>query len=577
MSTHQTLYRKYRSQTLNELVGQPHIIQTLANAVSLDRLHHAYIFSGPRGTGKTSTARILAKMVNTTLPDDLENCPICQKITQGRCVDVIEIDAASNTGVDHMRQLTEQVQFMPVEAKTKVFIIDEVHMLSAGAFNALLKTVEEPPQNTLFILATTEAHKIPATIQSRCQRLHFRTIEPAAMRDHLMEIAQKESIQVDAAAMEIIIRQSGGCMRDALSLMDQLICISKEGISESDVHLLLGSVNQDQLIQFLSACIQKDWQSALQSLQNFIDDGISVSQLCEDVLEVFRRWFFENEKPQFPVEAPRSVYIAWMGFFSDLISELKQFSNPEMMIQMKLFLKINDQDTVSDVPVKASVAPTSTVESSRVPTPVSKPTPQPSASNQNAPQPSASNQNTPQPSAPSPLKTEPVAKPEVRSNPAEPSVARSEPSGIATSEPVQDSSDSTSSHSGPQPLRETLAAICDSAPDEFQMLVPVLRQSQLFKHQSKLMLLLESQYSFFKKKLSEAKYNQWMLEQCSQRIGHVFTSFMVTMNPDDIHQLEVATATESPSDNKKESVQKPPAQSKTVNQIVDMFEGSIIT
>ena len=153
--TYQTLYRKYRSQSLDELVGQRHIIQTLTNALSHDRLSHAYIFSGPRGTGKTSTARILAKMVNQTT-EHVSDCEICKKISQGTCVDVIEIDAASHTGVDHMRQLTEQVQFLPIEATTKVFIIDEVHMLSTGAFNALLKTFEEPPKNILFILATTE-------------------------------------------------------------------------------------------------------------------------------------------------------------------------------------------------------------------------------------------------------------------------------------------------------------------------------------------------------------------------------------------------------------------------------------
>ena len=223
---YQTLYRKYRSNTLTDLVGQQHVVKTLKNAMSLDRLSHAYIFSGPRGTGKTSTARILAKMVNATT-EDINSCNICQKIATGNCVDVIEIDAASHTGVDHMRQLTDQVHFMPVEASVKVFIIDEVHMLSTGAFNALLKTLEEPPENILFILATTELHKIPATIQSRAQTLTFRPIKPSEIKAHIQFVCEQESVQIDDAALTKVIDHANGGMRDALSLLDQLISVSE--------------------------------------------------------------------------------------------------------------------------------------------------------------------------------------------------------------------------------------------------------------------------------------------------------------------------------------------------------------
>ncbi|MEC8677780.1 MAG: DNA polymerase III subunit gamma/tau, partial [Candidatus Margulisiibacteriota bacterium] len=244
--TYQTLYRKYRSNDLNELIGQQHIIKTLTNAIAHNRLSHAYIFSGPRGTGKTSTARILAKMVNQT-NTDMTLCEICQKITRGTCVDVIEIDAASHTGVDYMRQLIEQVQFLPVEAKYKVFIIDEVHMLSTGAFNALLKTLEEPPEQVLFILATTELHKIPATIQSRAQTLHFRLLDSSVMKDHLANVCSLEGYSIDSKALEKVVNIANGGMRDGLSLLDQLMSVSEDkAINVSDVSMVLGTVDDDQ-------------------------------------------------------------------------------------------------------------------------------------------------------------------------------------------------------------------------------------------------------------------------------------------------------------------------------------------
>ena len=222
----QALYRKWRPHLWNEVVGQDHIIQTLKNAVRSDRVGHAYLFAGPRGTGKTTTARLIAKAVNC-LNEDLsirpcDQCQHCREVNEGRFLDLIEIDAASNTSVDDVRELRDKINFAPTSGKYKVYIIDEVHMLSTAAFNALLKTLEEPPPHAIFVLATTEAHKIPPTVLSRCQRHEFRRIPVQDIVQHLQSLSQKENIHIDQDALTLIARQSTGSLRDAISLLDQL-------------------------------------------------------------------------------------------------------------------------------------------------------------------------------------------------------------------------------------------------------------------------------------------------------------------------------------------------------------------
>ena len=355
---YQTLYRKYRSNTLTDLVGQEHVVKTLKNAMSLDRLSHAYIFSGPRGTGKTSTARILAKMVNATT-EDINSCNICQKIATGNCVDVIEIDAASHTGVDHMRQLTDQVQFLPVEAAYKVFIIDEVHMLSTGAFNALLKTLEEPPSNIVFILATTELHKIPATIQSRAQTLHFKPMSPDVLESHIHHICEQEQVSIDSAAMAKLIQHAKGGMRDALSLLDQLISICTDSaITAQDINTLLGSLQDDQLISFIKLCMEGATDDALTQLRSFLDEGVSVFQLYDDLLMVLKRVLFESEALPFELDLTKvSVFMSWI---CEQLVYLKSVAYPEVVCQVQLFTLLSNSSNGtfghSSMPAQQSVA-----------------------------------------------------------------------------------------------------------------------------------------------------------------------------------------------------------------------------
>ena len=289
---YQALYRKYRSQTFGEMVGQKVISTTLRQAVESEKISHAYLFSGPRGTGKTSAAKIFAKAMNCPNQVDGEpcnHCDICRDITNGSLEDVIEIDAASNNGVDEIREIRDKSTYAPSRATYKVYIIDEVHMLSTGAFNALLKTLEEPTENVVFILATTELHKIPATILSRVQRFEFKSIKQGAIKEHLASILEKEGLTFDDEALTIIARRAEGGMRDALSILDQALSLSADNnVSQSVAEEITGSIGLTALDSFVASVRNQDTTKALSNLETLFDNGKSMSRFATDLLEYFR-------------------------------------------------------------------------------------------------------------------------------------------------------------------------------------------------------------------------------------------------------------------------------------------------
>ncbi|MGE6833787.1 DNA polymerase III subunit gamma/tau [Priestia megaterium] len=288
---YQALYRVYRPQSFNDVVGQQHIIKTLQNALVQEKFSHAYLFSGPRGTGKTTAAKILAKAVNcekAPIAEPCNECATCRGITDGSISDVIEIDAASNNGVDEIRDIRDKVKYAPSAVRYKVYIIDEVHMLSIGAFNALLKTLEEPPAHVIFILATTEPHKIPLTIISRCQRFDFKRISPEDIVYRMKEVLGSEELEVSEDALYEIAKASEGGMRDALSLLDQAISYSTEKVSLEDVLSITGAVSQSFIVKIVQAIFNENIVEALDSVESLIKNGKDPARFVEDLIFYYR-------------------------------------------------------------------------------------------------------------------------------------------------------------------------------------------------------------------------------------------------------------------------------------------------
>lgn len=301
MLVYQAFYRVYRPQSFAEMSGQQHVKQTLQNALLHNKTTHAYLFSGPRGTGKTSAAKIFAKALNCEhgpTKEPCNECPTCLGITDGSDTDVIEFDAASNSRVEEMRDIIEKVRFAPSNSRFKVYIIDEVHMLSNSAFNALLKTLEEPPSHVVFILATTEPHKLPLTIISRCQRFDFKPLTSFDIIERMKTVLSDAGIESDDSTLKVIAQAASGGMRDALSMLDQVVSFSGEKLTVQDALLVTGSIGEDIFYQLAEALLNKDAGGALSLLDQLISEGKDVSRLAEDLITFFRDLLLLRTAPE---------------------------------------------------------------------------------------------------------------------------------------------------------------------------------------------------------------------------------------------------------------------------------------
>ena len=297
---YQALYRKYRPKTFDDVYGQQIVVQTLKNVIKNNKLTHAYLFVGPRGTGKTSIAKIFAKTINCLHPEDglsCEKCDICISNNSNENVDIIEMDAASNNGVDEIREIRNHITLLPTVSKYKIYIIDEVHMLTTGAFNALLKTLEEPPEHIIFILATTEPHKIPLTIMSRCQSFEFKPIPVATIKERLKYICAQENIDIDDKSLNLIAEESNGGLRDAVSMLDQLNAYADGNIKYEDVFLLNGRINDNEIEKFMTEMVNDDLNSVFTKIESWQEEGKNFIYICEDFIR-----FLRNELIKFKLE-----------------------------------------------------------------------------------------------------------------------------------------------------------------------------------------------------------------------------------------------------------------------------------
>jgi len=356
---HQSLYRKYRPQTFDDVVGQKVIIKSLKNVILKNKISHAYLFTGPRGTGKTSVAKILAKTVNCVNLTDTSpcnECVSCTQINQKQTVDVIEIDAASNNGVDEIRELKSKVSLVPTVGKYKIYIIDEVHMLTIGAFNALLKTLEEPPAHIIFILATTEPHKIPETILSRCQKFDFKRIDDKSMDKRLKYICKSEKIDIEDQALEEIIRFSSGGMRDSISLLEQAQVYSDSIIKLDDVHEINGTLPQSQLKELIENIIDKNLVEVFKLLEKYDEQGKNLIKLVEEIILFFKNIvILKNTNSYIAENISREIYndiitkISTEEVFQNIskiynyLNKMKNYSNPKLVFELLMISLVSNE------------------------------------------------------------------------------------------------------------------------------------------------------------------------------------------------------------------------------------------
>ena len=383
------LYRKFRPGDFGELVGQAHISKTLQHALETGRIVHAYLFCGPRGTGKTSTAKILAQAVNCLDLRDGEpcgECEACKRIKEGQSLDIMEIDAASNRGIDEIRDLRERVRYAPAQEKFKVYIIDEVHMLTNEAFNALLKTLEEPPAHVIFILATTEAHKIPLTVLSRCQRFDFRRISLVDIAMRLKEVAEKEQITITQEAVEAIAKKAEGGLRDAMSLLDQCVSFAPDGVTAETVAMVLGAMDGDFIAGMAAALYQQNLSFLLQGIEQLVSQGKDLRQFLQDLLEHFRSLALFQLMPDSQKNAAvdralsqgplpdNATILSLMQMLGEVDYRLRNAVQPRIVLELSLLKAAMPQVETIVTPVKQVAVNQEKAVTSAVTSKVIKPT-----------------------------------------------------------------------------------------------------------------------------------------------------------------------------------------------------------
>ena len=385
---YKALYRTYRPQTFDEVAGQKHIIRTLRNALANNKIAHAYLFCGPRGTGKTTMAKLFAKALNCEegIGHQCNKCSNCKEIIDGSHPDVIEIDAASNNGVEQVRDLVDKVNYLPIKGKYKVYIIDEVHMMTANAFNALLKTLEEPPAHVIFILATTEPHEIIPTILSRCQRYDFTKVADADIEERMMTILEKEGVQYDKAAVRAIISLADGGMRDALSILDQILAYSNNTLSVNDVYSIFGLISNKEKVSLIQEINAGDISASLEKVKNFSEGGVDIARLTQDILEILKDVLIykktkettelsvlnENDAQMLAQEIETRKLHEMIGTFLKLQLDFKTASNVKTLFEVALLKLLTYEDVAETVVVKKRV-----VEKKPEPKPEVKPEPVP--------------------------------------------------------------------------------------------------------------------------------------------------------------------------------------------------------
>ncbi|MGM0439426.1 MAG: DNA polymerase III subunit gamma/tau [Patescibacteria group bacterium] len=360
------LYRKYRPKSFSDIIGQTHVVKTLKNAIRNDNISHAYLFTGPRGTGKTTMARLLAKAVNcqdNSSAEPCNECEACESIIEGNAVDLIEIDAASHRGIDEIRQLREGIKFSPNQLKYKVYIIDESHQLTKGAANALLKTLEEAPDHAIFVLATTEPQKMISTIISRCQRFDFRKLNLSEIIEKLERILKAEGIESDKRSLEIIATAAGGSFRDAESLLDQVLTFTEEKLEEEDVKSLLGLVETQYIFQFVDLLIKEERLKAIKYLEKMYTEGVNLEEFHSSLLEYLRQLMTISITNADLSDEESSVITGLRVSFTDqeMKKLKKQASNlkpAEVNKMLEIFLKAGkrmDYSPISQLPIEMAI------------------------------------------------------------------------------------------------------------------------------------------------------------------------------------------------------------------------------